>query len=431
MRQDSPSGTPISPSGPLNATARAPASKSLTIRALAAAALARGRSLVREPLVAGDTLVMEKALATLGATLSRHGADIQLEGTAGRILSPGAALDLGDAGTPLRLLTAICCLGRGRFVLDGSPRMRQRPIGDLVEALGSLGARARCVNEDGCPPVRIEADGLAGGRARLSGLVSSQYISALLMAAPCAAGDLRIEIEGDLVSRPYVDLTVQVMERFGARVEHDEHRWFLVRSDAPYRAAEIAIEGDASSASYLFAAAAITGGRVTVTGIPPDSRQGDLRLLDLLAAMGCRVERSATGLTVEGAVLRGIEADLRDIPDVAPTLASVALFAEGATRITDVAHLRLKETDRIEGIAACVRALGGQAEIGPDHLIVRPPSGGRSGLSGAAIDPRGDHRLAMAFAVTGLAVPGVRVLDPGCVSKSDPDFFQRLESLRA
>ena len=355
---------------------------------------------------------------------------IAVAGAGGRLPARGATLDLGDAGTPLRLLTAICCLGTGRFILDGSARMRQRPLTRLIESLTAMGIAIDSVNVDGCPPVRIDAFGVPGGPVRLKGDVSSQFLSALLMVGPCAESDLVVQVDGTLVSRPYVDLTIQVMRSFGARVDRQGYDRFRVASDTPYTQRVFTIEADASSASYFFAAAAVTKGRVRVSGIGPDSRQGDLRFLDLLGRMGCRVGRDADGsIEVQGGKLAGIDADLGDIPDVAPTLAAVALFAAGPTTLRGIAHLRFKESDRMERTAACARALGAECETTPDTLVVKPPPGGPGSLHGADIDPTGDHRLAMAFAVAGLAVDGVRILDPGCVAKSFPDFFARLREM--
>ena len=420
-------------SRPVSARVRAPASKSLTIRALAAAALAGGRSTLLDPLMADDPLLMVSALRLLGipvtaapGTAARP--SFTVEGRGGAIPARGASLDLGNAGTPLRILAGLCTLGHGRFVLDGSERMRQRPAGHLVEALRSLGVAIAATGVDGCPPLAIDADGFPGGHVRLRGSASSQYLTSLLMTAPCGAADLHVAIDGPLVSRPYVDLTLTVMEEFGVTVRR-EGEGFLVRP-APYQPRDVVIEGDASSASYFFAAAAITGGRVEVTGIPPASRQGDLRFLDLLEAMGCRVARGDGALAVEGGgTLRGIDVDLAETPDIVPTLAAVALFASGPTRVGNIAHLRHKETDRIETVAACARALGATATPGAGSLVIEPPPSGRGGLHGGVIDPAGDHRLAMAFAVAGLAIDGVTILDPGCVSKSFPGFFDVLDTL--
>jgi len=416
--------------GPVDADVEAPPSKSLTIRALAAAALASGRSALRRPLFSDDTYLMAQALQTMGIPVTRRLGSVMVEGQGGRIPVHGAVLDLGHAGTPLRLLTALCSLGRGRFVLDGSPRMRQRPVNDLIDALAALGVAIVSMRGDGCPPIELVASGFPGGRVRLRGAASSQYLSALLLAAPYGRDDLEVTVDGRLVSRPYVDLTIATMRSFGVGVERDEHRWFRVAAGSAYQPRVHPIEGDASSASYFFAAAAITQGRMRVTGIPPDSLQGDLRLLELLEQMGCVVRREQEGIEVVGAPLTGINADLTDCPDIGPTLAAIALFADGPTTLTGIAHLRLKESDRVEAIASCVRAMGASAETSPDMLRVRPPDSGRMGLCGTTIDPRDDHRLAMAFAVAGLAVSGVSILNPACVRKSFPDFFDQLRAVR-
>ncbi|HKY31149.1 MAG TPA: 3-phosphoshikimate 1-carboxyvinyltransferase [Candidatus Polarisedimenticolia bacterium] len=412
--------------GVVDAEVAAPPSKSLTIRALAAAALADGRSALRRPLFSDDTFAMASALAALGIESARRGGSLMVEGRGGLIPSSGAVLDLGDAGTPLRLLTALCCLGRGRFVLDGSERMRQRPIGDLVEALRQLGVPILTLHGNDCPPVELVAGGFPGGSCRLRGEASSQFLSALLMAGPCGARDLTVTVEGELVSRPYVDLTLRMMADFGASVEQQAGRVFHVRAGIPYQPRMIPIEADASSASYFFAAAAVTGGRIAVTGIPRDSAQGDLAMLPILEAMGCAVRRRGTAIEVIGGSLRGVDADLADAPDLVPTVAAVALFAEGPSTLRRIGHLRWKESDRIEATAACARALGAAAVAEEARLTIVPPGAGRAGLRGAAIDPRGDHRLAMAFTVAGLAVPGVVITDPSCVSKSFPDFFDVL-----
>ncbi|MFQ5700385.1 MAG: 3-phosphoshikimate 1-carboxyvinyltransferase [Acidobacteriota bacterium] len=432
MNQDDvPPARPIRPCVLLDGRTRAPASKSLTIRALAAAALAPGRSVLKDPLLADDTRLMARALGQLGIPVLHRGDSFIVEGPGGRLPAGNASLWLDNAGTPLRILTALCTLGDGRITLDGSARMRERPIAGLVTALRDLDVRIRSIHDDGCPPVEVLAGGFPGGTVLLQAGASSQYLSALLMVAPCGSRALELEVAGKVVSRPYIDLTVQVMREFGARIDHEGHRRFLVHPTG-YHPRQYAIEADASSASYFFAAAAITGGRVEVTGIPPESRQGDLRFLDLLEEMGCRTSREAGTIRVEGCRrLKGIDAELGDTPDLVPSLAAVALFAHGKTTIRGIAHLRLKETDRIETVASCVRALGARADTGPDSLTIRPLGARRRGPDPVTVDPAGDHRLAMAFAVAGLALPGLRIADPDCVSKSFPDFFERLEQLTA
>ncbi len=412
----------------------APPSKSVTQRALIAAALAPGRSRLRNPLLSDDPRHLIRALDAVGIpariVAAGEAIEVEVEGQGGAIPAGSASLHVGNAGTAMRFLTALLALGRGTYVIDGDARMRERPIGDLLSALRALGASAGSVRGNGCPPVRVGGPGLPGGAARLPGSKSSQYLSAILLAAPASAAGVQVEIEGDLVSRPYVDLTIAVMRRFGVEVERQppapRARRFSVAPRA-YQARDLAIEGDYSSASYFFAAAAITGGRVEVRGLDPESAQGDARLLGLLREMGCRVETAADSVAVEGGgALEGIDADLRDLPDVAPTLAVVALFAHGPTRLHGVPHLRLKETDRIAALVAEIRRLGGEAAPAPDGLTIVPRP-----LTGARVETYGDHRMAMAFAVAGLRVPGLVIRDPGCVSKSFPGFWDAFDCLTA
>ena len=412
----------------LDAVLTAPPSKSATQRALVAASLARGVSRLVRPLLADDAAHLAAALRSigLGVTITGAGADLVAEVDATRdVAAPASPLMVGNAGTAMRFLTARLAGERVEFVVDGDARMRQRPIEPLVAALRALGAAAASIAGDGCPPVRVGGRGLRGGRARLHGGVSSQFLSALLLAGPMAEAGLEIEVDGPLVSRPYVDLTIDMMRRLGVTVASDVPARFRVAAGQSYHPGEVVIEGDWSSASYLFAAAALLPGRVEVRGLENASLQGDARFLDCLQEMGCQVTRGPDGIVVEGTEsLRGIEADLGDMPDVAPTLAVVALFAAGETRILGVPHLRFKESDRIAALCASIARLGGDAEPAPDGLRVRPRP-----LRGAALDPHDDHRLAMAFAVAGLRLPGVVIMNPGCVSKSYPGFWDDLERM--
>ncbi len=415
-------------SGPVDATIRVPASKSLTNRALAAAALARGISILEDPLVADDTRLMAAALRDLGVAIEQRDRAWSVIGSGGPVPAREARLYLGNAGTAMRFLTPIVAAGRGRFTLDGSERMRHRPMGDLLAALNALGVKARSAGAGGCPPVEIEAAGLPGGDVTLRGSVSSQFLSGLLLAAPLAAGDFRIRIEGPLVSRPYVDLTLDVMDRFGAAVEREGPDAFRVHGGSGYAACSYRVEGDASSACWWFAAAAVTGGVARVTGIPRTSKQGDLAFVRLLEEMGCRATwRSGDAgdvIEVQGGSLRGVDADLQQTPDTAPALAAVALFASTPTRIRGAAHLREKESDRIAGLALGLGALGARTEEHRDGLTIRPGP-----LHPAVLDPLDDHRLAMAFAVAGLGIGGVEILDPECVTKSYPGFFETLTAV--
>jgi 3-phosphoshikimate 1-carboxyvinyltransferase len=411
-----------------DATVRLPGSKSITNRALLVAAMAEGRSLLRGALFSEDTEVMSGALTALGLRVEADpkAATCAVCGTGGAIPAAAAELFVGNAGTATRFLTAYVCLGHGRYRLDGVPRMRQRPIQPLLDSLTALGARARSEAGNGCPPVIVEADGLPGGRCRMRGDQSSQYFSALLLVGPRSVQGIEIETEGELVSRPYIDLTAAVMAAFGATMRHDAYRRMMVAGGQRYRATEYRVEPDASNASYFFAAAAITGGRVRVPHLRRDSAQGDLRLLDLLEVMGCAVTETGDGVEVRGPErLRGIEADMGDISDMAQTLAAIAPFADGPVTIRNVAHSRLQECDRVSAVATELDRLGIRVEEFPDGLRIHPGA-----PRPAVVRTYDDHRMAMSFALVGLAVPGIRIENPGCVRKTFPDYFARLNALR-
>lgn len=420
---------PIRPSGPIHGSIRPPGSKSITNRALVCAALARGESTLTGALESEDTLVMIDSLGRLGIRVdpSAQGRTLRVSGCGGAIPAHGAELYVANSGTSMRFLAALVTLGRGLFRIDGSPRMRQRPIEDLLAALRQLGAEASGESHGGCPPVRIRADGLPGGRAAVGGAVSSQFLSGLLMAAPYAQSPVELAVSGGLVSVPYVEMTLAVMRSFGVTVAHRGFEEFLVPAAAEYRGRDYAVEPDASAASYFFAAAAVTGGRVTVEGLSRESLQGDVRFCDCLARMGCEVAYGPDSITVARSPerpLRGIEADMNAISDTAQTLSAVALVADGPTTVTGVGHIRHKETDRIGALATELRKLGARVEEREDGFQIVPGP-----LHGAAVDTYNDHRMAMSLAIAGLAVPGVVIRDPGCTAKTYPEFFQDLERL--
>lgn len=419
---------PITPvTQPLRGTVRPPGSKSLTNRALVVAALAEGPSRLSNVLDSQDTRVMLESLRRLGIGV-RHDsktAVAEVPGCGGRVPASKADLWLENSGTSIRFLTALCALGRGRYRLDGNERMRERPIYDLVEALTQLGVNARCELGTEAPPVIVESKGLPGGTARIAGNISSQFLSGLLMAAPCAQGRIELHVEGELVSEPYIDMTLGVMARFGVLVETSEKGRFCIQPQ-PYQATEYEIEPDASAASYFFAAAAITGGDVTVQGLSRDALQGDVGFVEVLRQMGCRVTYRDNSINVAGGKeLRGIEIDMNAISDTAQTLAAVAVFAEGPTRIFNVAHMRHKETDRIAAVATELRRLGLQIEEHADGLTIHPAP-----PKPAVIETYDDHRMAMSFALVGLRAPGIRIANPRCTEKTYPEFFEVLEALR-
>ncbi|HAZ62100.1 MAG TPA: 3-phosphoshikimate 1-carboxyvinyltransferase [Armatimonadetes bacterium] len=413
--------------GPLRGTVTVPGSKSLTNRALAVAAVADGHSVLRGALLADDTKVMVNALRQLGVSvlLDDGGETVRIEGAGGPFPASSAHLDLGNAGTAVRFLLALCAAGRGTYVLDGVPRMRERPQAPLLAALRALGAETEAQFAPDCLPVTIHATGLAGGVVSLDGSVSSQYFSALCQAAPLMANGLDLRVEGELVSRPYLDLTAEVMAVFGVAMVNESYGRFLVAPLQRYVGADYTLEPDASSASYFWAAAALTGGRVTVAGLSRASRQGDVRFVDVLAQMGCRVEESAAGLTVEGpAELRGVELDLNEISDTALTLAALAPFATSPTVVTGLAHARAQESDRVTAMATELQRLGARVEELPDGWRIEPGP-----LQGARLQTYDDHRLAMSLALVGLRVEGVQIQGPECVGKTFPTYWQKLSAL--
>lgn len=414
---------------PVDAVAVIPGSKSYTNRALLIAAMAGGRSVLKGALRSEDTERMADSLRRLGIPVEEPAADtFAVEGQGGRIPADAAELFVGNAGTATRFLTAFLALGHGRYVVDGIERMRQRPIQPLLDALNALGVRATSVNGTGCPPVLVEADGLRGGEVRMPGDQSSQYFSALLMVGPLTRDGLTLHVEREMVSKPYIDLTADVMAAFGAGMEHDaEYRLLHVPGGQRYRPCEYQVEPDASNASYFFGAAALTGGRVRVPGLGPGSKQGDLRLLEALEAMGCTVDRGRDYVEVRGPErLRAIQVDANAYSDMAQTLYALAPFAEGVTEVRNVEHSRLQECDRIAASAAELRRLGQEVEEFADGLRITPRP-----VTPGVVQTYNDHRMAMAFALVGLKVPGISIADPACTAKTFPDYWERLEALRA
>ena len=403
------------------------------------AALADGASTIRNALDCDDSRYMVQALEKLGITVRRNDNDgsIYVVGAGGPFPMREAELQLGNAGTALRFLTAAlsASVGGGKYEVDGDRRMRERPIADLVKALTVLGGDATAPT--GCPPVLIGPRPFVGGRVDIPGSVSSQFISAILLAAPLANRRVEVRVTGELVSRPYIDLTMEGMREFGAKVfvddrRHDGEPLFEVVPARTYRGRDYFVEGDASAASYFYAAAAITGGTLRVEGVGKESHQGDARCADVLAAMGCRVKKERDAITVTGGLLKKVDWNCSDIPDVVPTLAVVALFAHGKTRLRGVAHLRHKESDRIASVASELRKLGGNVKELTDGLEIEGTLGaGPSTLHDAVIDSWGDHRIAMAFSVAALVVPGIVIQNPQVVNKSFPTFFEVFKSLGA
>jgi 3-phosphoshikimate 1-carboxyvinyltransferase len=410
---------------PFAAEVSVPGSKSMTNRALILAALADSESLIANALTSDDTDRMTDALRRLGYLVEsdQGAATMRVVGRGGLVPSERAELNVGASGTSARFLTALAALGGGRYLLDGVPRMRERPIEPLLAALRALGADADSTLGTGCLPARVSGP-TRGGTATIDASVSSQFISALLMVGAYFEQGLELRLEGTIVSRPYIDMTLQQMVRAGVEGTWSGERMLRVAPGQRYRAGEHVMESDASNASYFFAAAAATGGTVRVPRLPADSIQGDLALLDVLEQMGCRVERDGDTVELQGPAegkLRGLTVDANAIPDMAQTIAALAPFADGPVEVRNVASMRVKETDRIAAVAAELRRLGQEVEEGPDwfRIVPRP-------VRPATLTTYDDHRMAMAFSIVGLRAPGVRIADPGCVAKTFPGYWDTL-----
>jgi 3-phosphoshikimate 1-carboxyvinyltransferase len=406
-------------------TVTIPGSKSITHRALIAGGLAEGETVLRNDLRCEDTYHTAQALQAIGVRMVRERDHLVMEGIGANPSEQlwEKAVYLGNSGTSFRLLLPVLALARGSFWVTGTPRMRERPMGPLVEALFHLGVKI--ASNGGLPPVRIASNGISGGSVTLPGDASSQFLSALLLSGPYAQKDMEITVSGDLVSKPYVDVTVDVMSAFGVGVERDGYARFRISAGQRYRPRDYRVLGDVSSASYFWAGAAVTGSTVTTQNIHPHGRQGDIRLLDVFEEMGCRVTRESDRVTVSAGQLKGVDVDMGAMPDMVPTLAAVALFARGKTTIRNVGHLRFKESDRLSTVAQEWGKLGGRVEEFQDSLAVH----GNEPLHGAPVDPHDDHRLAMSLAVIGLKVQGVHIQNPACVGKSFPSFWELWKKL--
>ena len=412
---------------PLKATVRVPGSKSLTNRALLIASLANGKTRLTNVLFSDDSCYFAKALQTLGfdVQLDEANHEMAVTGLGGTIPVKQAELFIGNAGTAARFLSAFLTLGNGEYVLDGDSRMRERPIQDLIDALNQLGVELEAKNN--CPPVEIFARGLPGGKTKIAGNISSQFLSALLMVAPYAKATVEIEVITDLNSKPYVDMTLSIMKDFGVEVERHSYERFTVHPTSYLPVTNYSIESDASAASYFFAAPAICGGTVRVENISRLSKQGDITFLDILQEMGCIINEGDSFIEVAGTnTLTGVDADMRDIPDTAQTLAVVAPFAASPTRIRGIASARVKETDRVHATCTELARLGVRVEEHEDGMTIYP----YDQIQPATIQTYNDHRMAMAFSLIGLRADGIAIENPSCVSKTFPNFFDVLDTLR-
>jgi 3-phosphoshikimate 1-carboxyvinyltransferase len=426
---------------PLKATVRVPGSKSLTNRALLVAALAEGETVLENALFSDDTLFFASALKKLGfdIKLEKEQGKMSVFGLGGRIPARKADINIGNAGTAARFLTAMLTLGAGEYLLDGNTRMRERPIGDLIIALQQIGARIMPLNEHLhndrknndrsaiCPPIKIQASGLTGGVTKIAGNISSQFLSGILMVAPYASESVTLNVTTELISRPYIEMTIGVMADFGVEVEQNDPFYFLVHPSHYRPQSAYPIEPDASAASYFFAAPAILGGTVRLENVSRKSKQGDVAFLNILEQMGCAVAEGNDYIEVTGRNrLKGVDVDMRDISDTAQTLAAIAPFAASPTRIRGIGFINHKESERITDTSRELIRLGVEVQEYDDGLAIQPCKEIKSGV----VHTYNDHRMAMAFSLIGLRCPGIQIENPKCVSKTFPEYFKVLESLR-
>jgi 3-phosphoshikimate 1-carboxyvinyltransferase len=408
----------IQPLEKVSSTVTVPGSKSYTNRALLVAALADGVSRLEKPLVSDDTKYMIQALKAFGIKVEEEPNAFIVSGKAGQLVAPEEDIFVGNAGTAMRFLTTFSALVKGKVRLDGDERMRERPLADLLECLLQMRVKAIPLYHNGCPPIDIEGGGVSGGEVTLLGNKSSQYLTSLLLSAPYFKNDTSIIIEGDLTSKSYADITLDIMKTFGVTAENNSYEKFSVQAGHVYKSQTYKVEGDWSSASYFLAAAAVTRGDITLSGLNPDSVQGDAQFPFVLEKMGCKVIKTADSLQLIGNSLKGITINMNNMPDVVQTLAVIALFAKDKTIIEGIGNLKIKETNRIKALANELRRLGAEVETGEDFLIIKPGE-----YQGAEIETYNDHRMAMSFAVAGLKIPGVKIKNPRCVEKSFPNFF--------
>ncbi|MCP4747555.1 MAG: 3-phosphoshikimate 1-carboxyvinyltransferase [Desulfobacteraceae bacterium] len=405
-------------------TVKVPGSKSYTHRTLIAAALSNGLCKIENPLRSEDTSLTLKALQQMGAKAKDQGGVITLTGKNGKLEACENPIYLGNSGTSMRLLAAIVVLGKGEYTLTGSPRMCERPIQPLLDSLTQLGINVHSENNTGCPPIRIQGGTCKGGHTRIDCGVSSQYLSGLMLMAPCLEKGLSIDVINGPVSKPYIDMTADIMAAFGIGMDRRGYEHFNIPGKQVYQSGTYKVEPDGSQAGYFWAAAAITGKRIKVKSVTLASRQGDVRLSGVFEKMGCRVDHDPDGIAVTGGPLKAIDIDMGNMPDMVPTLAVAAAFAEGTTIIRNVAHLRAKECDRLAAVSAQLTKMGIQTSTTENELRV---TGGSA--KGTDIETYDDHRIAMSFAVAGLKVPGIKIEDEHCVNKSFPNYWEVFEAL--
>lgn len=410
----------------IEGTVTAPPSKSVTHRAIILASLARGTSVIKNPLRSDDTLTTIRAIRAFGVGIKQNKTTLIIEGAEGVLHAPKKAVDLGNSGTSMRLLTAVASIAEGKTILTGSDRLKERPMSDLLSSLRNLGIAVASIHGDGCPPIEITGGEIKGGKVKITASLSSQFVTALLLISPFAKNEMEIIVRGLLRSKPYVDITIQLMERFGIRVHNDDYEAFIIPPNQTYLAQEYKVEGDYSSAGYFLAAAAVTNGKVTVNNLNAYSAQGDKYLLEILKRMGCTVKKDRDKITVGGIKkLLAVSIDMADYPDIVQTVAAAAAYAEGKTRIANIGHLTHKETDRIKDTSKELSRIGVKTDYSKNSLTVfgSKPKGG-------IVDTHNDHRMAMSMAVAALAAEKPTIIkNADVVSKSYPHFFEDLRKI--
>ena len=399
----------------------APPSKAHTLRALIVSSLARGKSTIRNPLLGEDQLHVIECLGGLGIEVTWDDDNLLVNGGGGAYAPVSDELNVGESGVGMNFLTSAACLSEKPVTITGSKRITERPISEIVTGLRQLGCSIDYLGREGFPPIRAQGGGIRGGHARIRGAKTSQYFSSLAISAPCADGAVTLTCLDTMSEKPYLDISLQMMSDFGVEAKNDDYRKIEIPAGQAYAARDMTIEGDYSNAAFFFLAAAVCKSRVAVTGLNPDTRQGDRKFLALIERMGCHVLTKGGEITVEGGALRAVEEDMSDLPDLVPPIAIASAFAAGTSRLTNIGHLRHKECDRLAVMVSELRKMEVVARCDEDSLIVE----GAGKLRGARIDPHNDHRIAMSFAVAGLPVGGQVIENETCVAKSFPDFWER------
>lgn len=401
----------------------APPSKAHTLRAIIIASLAKGKSIIRKPLLAGDQLNVIACLKKLGVEISQNADEIIVNGANGRYSPIADELNVGESGVGMNFLTSAACLSDRPIVITGSKRITERPILEVVNGLRQLGAQIEYLEKEGFPPIKIAGGGIKGGHAQIKGAKSSQYFSSIVISAPYAENEVTLECIDTMTERPYLDISLQMMSAFGVTAENTDYKEINIPNDKKYSAQKMTIEGDYSSVSFFFLAAAITKAKVLVLSLNPDTKQGDKEFLSLIEKMGCDISTAGDGICVQGQGLAAIDQDMSNIPDLVPPMAVAAAFAKGTSRLSNIGHLRHKECDRLAVMASELGKMGVSAQCEQDSLIIE----GNDHIHGADIDPHNDHRIAMSFAVAGLITGDQTIENEGCVAKSFPDFWERFE----